>query len=55
MVTKAEALTEYNLQNGTNYTLQELGVVLVSRALRDAWLHKRRAEVLAPLDLEVVV
>ena len=55
MVTKAEALAVYNEQNVTNYTLQELGVVLVSRALRDAWLHKRRAEVLAPLDAEQVV
>ncbi len=55
MVTKQDALAEYNSQNGTSYTLQELGTVLISRALRDAWLHKRRAEVLAPLDAETVI
>ena len=54
MVTKLEALAEYNLQHGTEHTLQSLGVELLGIALRDAWLHKRRLEVLAPLDTETV-
>ena len=54
MVTKQDALAEYNSQNNTNYTLTTLGTYLLGIALRDAWLHKRRAEVLAPLDLEIV-
>ena len=55
MVTKAEALAEYNSENGPAYTLTTLGTYLLGIALRDAWMHKRRAEVLAPLDAEQVV
>ena len=55
MVTKLEALAAYNEQHGTTYTLTELATELLRLALKDAWLHKRRNEVLAPLDSEIIV
>ena len=54
MATKQQALDEYNNQNMTTHTLTTLGTYLLGIALRDAWLHKRRVEVLAPLDAEQV-
>lgn len=54
MVTKQEALTEYNLQNNTNYSLTTLATHLVNVALRDAWMHKRRTEAQAAADSEVI-
>ncbi len=54
MVTKQEALIEYNKQNKTNYTLTSLATELLRLALRDAWLHKRREEVIAIINAEQI-
>jgi hypothetical protein len=55
MATIAQALAAYNAQNGTNYaTAAALGTALTTRALRDAWVAKKRNDANEAASGEVI-
>ena len=54
MATRQQALTQYNEQHGTTHTLTTLATALLNEALRDAWLHYRRTQVILVVEQETV-
>lgn len=54
MVTKDQALTEYNNQNRTSYaTVAALGAALAREALKAAWIAKKRNDAHEQASIDV--